>query len=327
MVEVKRMLRYVWQTNNEVIFPVSGTGTSAMDCALSNLIEKGDRVLVAVKGYFGLRLSEMSERYGGETHIIHKTWGETFTLEDITKAFEDVKPTIFCIVHAETSTGVLQPLDGIKELCEKHNTIWVLDTVTSLGCVPVLLDKWGVDVAYSGSQKGLSCPPGASPITFNTRAIEKVNQRKTKPPCFYLDATLLSKYWGPEKIYHHTASSSAIYGLHEGLRLVVEEGLENQWKRHRENSERFWSELGSLGLKCHVDESIRLPPLTTVTIPANVDGVQIIQRLRNEFNIEISGGLGTLAGKIWRIGIMGYNSKKENVDQLIECLKKVLPSN
>lgn len=325
MEEIKVMMRYLWQTTNEVIFPVSGTGTAAMDCALSNVVEQGDNVLVAINGYFGLRLYEMAQRYGGNVSRIDKTWGEAFTLDEIKAAFEKFKPKVFCCVHAETSTGVLQNVEGISDLCQEYDTIWVLDTVTSLGCVPVFLDKWGVDVAYSGSQKGLSCIPGASPITFNQRAMNKIKNRKTPNPCFYLDGGLLSQYWAKEnKIYHHTASSNILNGFHEAIRIITEEGLENVWKRHRENAQLFWDGLEELGLECHVDKSIRLYPLTTVRIPEGVDGLDLIKRLREEYNIEISGGLGELKGKVLRIGLMGYNSKKENVELLLSALKKIL---
>ena len=216
-------------------------------------------------------------------------------------------------------------MEGVGELCREVGCLLLVDTVTSLGGVPLFLDEWGVDLAYSCSQKGLGCPPGASPLTISPRAMSKIQQRRTKVANWYLDATLLQKYWGQERTYHHTAPINLYYALRESLRLMAEEGLENCWKRHQENAEYLWDKLEGLGLSLHVEKDFRLPTLTTVRIPQGVDGKAISQKLLNEYNIEIGGGLGELKGQVWRVGLMGFNSQKENVDRLIEVLQKVLP--
>ncbi|MCX7596411.1 MAG: aminotransferase class V-fold PLP-dependent enzyme, partial [Fischerella sp.] len=235
------------------------------------------------------------------------------------------RPAILALVHAETSTGARQPLEGLSNLCHEFGCLLLVDTVTSLGGVPIFLDEWGVDLAYSCSQKGLGCPPGASPLTMSPRAMEKLHKRQTKVANWYLDMTLLEKYWGEERIYHHTAPINMYYALREALRLVAEEGLENCWRRHQENAEYLWQGLEDIGLSLHVQREYRLPTLTTVRIPEGVDGKAIAQQLLLEHDIEIGGGLGELAGQVWRVGLMGFNSRKENVDRLLEALQQVLP--
>ncbi len=325
MGEVQELLRYAWQTNNRLTLPMSGTGSAAMEATMANIIEPGDTVLVGIKGYFGNRLADMADRYRANVQTVEKEWGEAFTLEEIENALIKYRPSLFAIVHAETSTGVCQPMDGIGDLCRKYNCLLLLDTVTSLGGVPLFLDSWKVDLAYSCSQKGLSCPPGLGPFTMNERAEAKLAERKGKVPNWYLDVSLLNKYWGSDRVYHHTAPVNMNFGIREALRLLAEEGLQNSWDRHKNNAQELWSGLENLGLKMHVPIELRLPTLTTVSIPPDVDGKAFTLHLLNNFGVEIGGGLGSLAGKVWRIGLMGYNSRTENVEKVLSLFKSELP--
>lgn len=324
MDEIQSLLRYVWQTENPLTIAVSGTGSAAMEATIANSVEPGDVVLIGVMGYFGNRLVDMAGRYGADVRTIAKPWGEVFSLEELRTALETHRPAILGLVHAETSTGARQPIEGVSELCREYGTLLLLDTVTSMGGVPIYLDQWGVDLAYSCSQKGLGCSPGASPFTMSPRAMEKLQKRQGKVANWYLDMTLLAKYWGPERVYHHTAPINLYYGLREALRLIAEEGVENCWQRHQTNAEYLWQQLESIGLTMHVDRAYRLPTLTTVRIPEGLDGKAIARKLLEEYNIEVGGGLGELAGKVWRVGLMGYNSRPESVDRLIAALKEVL---
>ena len=324
MDEIGDLLRYAWQTENELTISVAGTGTAAMEATLANAIEPDDVVLIGVKGYFGDRLVDMASRYGAKVCKMTKTWGEAFTLAEIKAGIETHKPKILALVHAETSTGVRQPLEGVAELTQQHDCLLLVDTVTSLGGVPLYIDEWGIDLAYSCSQKGLGSPPGASPFTMSAKAVDKLKKRPNPVPNWYLDMSLLAKYWGSERVYHHTAPINANYALRESLRIVAEEGLNERWQRHQSNAELLWEGLAELNLECHVDKEIRLPTLTTVRIPDGVDGKAISKKLLSEYNIEIAGGLGELGGKVWRIGLMGYNSRPENVILLLNALKKVL---
>ncbi|MEI1376108.1 alanine--glyoxylate aminotransferase family protein [Nostoc sp. UHCC 0926] len=325
MDEIQSLLRYVWQTENPLTIAVSGTGTAAMEATIANAVEPGDVVLIGVAGYFGNRLVDMAGRYGADVRTITKPWGQVFNLDELQTALKTHRPTILALVHAETSTGARQPLEGVADLCGEFGTLLLVDSVTSLGGVPLFLDAWGVDLAYSCSQKGLGCPPGASPFTMSPRAVEKLQQRQTKVANWYLDMLLLGKYWGAERTYHHTAPINLYYALREALRLLAEEGLANSWQRHQKNVEYLWEGLENLGLSMHVEQEYRLPTLTTVRIPTGVDGKAIARQLLNEHNIEIGGGLGELAGKVWRVGLMGFNSRKESVDQLLAALRQVLP--
>jgi alanine-glyoxylate transaminase/serine-glyoxylate transaminase/serine-pyruvate transaminase len=316
MGEVQELLRYAWQTDNRLTIPMSGTGSAAMEATLANTVEPGDKVLVAVKGYFGLRLADMAGR----------ALGEAFTLEELETALKEHRPAILAMVHAETSTGVCQPIEGIGDLCRQYDCLLLLDTVTSLGGVPLFLDDWKVDLAYSCSQKGLSCPPGLGPFTMGPRAEAKLAARQGKVPNWYLDVSLLNQYWGSDRVYHHTAPVNMNFGMREALRLLAEEGLEAAWARHRSNAERLWSGLESLGLELHVPEALRLPTLTTVRIPEGVDGKAFSLHLLNRHGIEVGGGLGALAGNVWRIGLMGFNSRPENVDRLLDLFATELPA-
>ncbi len=326
MGEVQELLRYAWQTDNRLTIPMSGTGSAAMEATLANTIEPGDKVLVAVKGYFGLRLADMAGRYRAEVATIEKPWGEAFTLAEIEAALAHHRPAILAMVHAETSTGICQPMEGIGDLCRQYDCLLLLDTVTSLGGVPLHLDAWKVDLAYSCSQKGLSCPPGLGPFTMGSRAEAKMMARQGKVPNWYLDVTLLNQYWGSDRVYHHTAPVNMNFGMREALRLLAEEGLENAWARHRSNAERLWAGLERLGLQLHAPEHLRLPTLTTVRIPEGVDGKAFCLHLLNQHGIEVGGGLGALAGQIWRIGLMGFNSSPDNVDRLLNLFETELPA-
>lgn len=324
MDEVQNLLRYAWQTENKLTIPVSGTGSAAMEATLANVVEPGDVVLVGVKGYFGNRLTDMAARYGGDVRKLTKPWGEVFSFEEIKAGLETHRPKILALVHAETSTGARQPLEGIGDLCREYNCLLLVDTVTSLGGVPLWIDKWGIDLAYSCSQKGLGCPPGLGPFTMGERAIAKMQQRSTPVANWYLDMSLLTKYWGSDRTYHHTAPINMNYALREALALVVEEGLEARWQRHQEIAELFWEGLADINMTCHVAQEFRLPTLTTVCVPDGVDAKAVARKLLDEYNIEVGLGLGELAGKVWRVGLMGYNSRKENVLLLLEALKRVL---
>ena len=317
MSDVQKLLRYTWQCNNRVTLPMSGTGSAAMEASIANFIEPGEKILIATKGYFGNRLVDMASRYNANVVVIKKEWGEAFSFEEIKYQIETNKPAIFAIVHAETSTGVLQPLEGIGDVCRSNNCLFLVDAVTSLGALELFIDHWKIDLAYSCSQKGLSCPPGLSPITINKRAEYKLNSRTSKVPNWYLDLSLLNKYWGSDRVYHHTAPVNMNFAIREGLRLIANEGLENIWKRHNLNAIKLWRGLEGLGMELHVSSEIRLPTLTTVKIPTSVDGDAFRNHLLKKFGIEIGNGLGALSGKVWRIGLMGFNSSDENVDLLL----------
>lgn len=324
MDEVQGLIRFVLQTDNNLTIPVSGTGSAGMEAALCNFIEPGDSVLIGVNGYFGERLCDMATRYGAGVRRLERPWGDVFTVEDVEKALQEKPAKLVALVHAETSTGALQPIDGMAEVVHRYGGLLVMDCVTSLGGVPVTVDAWDVDIAYSGSQKCLSCPPGLAPLTVGPRALEVLHKRKTKVANWYLDLTLIEKYWGSERTYHHTAPISMNYGLREALRLVHEEGLEKRFERHRTNAELLWEGIETLGLQLPVPLSHRLPTLTTVLIPKGMDGAAIRRRLLQEYNIEIAGGLGAFKGQVWRIGLMGYSSRRENVLLLLSAMEHLL---
>ncbi|KGG15360.1 MULTISPECIES: pyridoxal-phosphate-dependent aminotransferase family protein [unclassified Prochlorococcus] len=325
MADVQNLLRHVWQTTNRLTLPMSGTGSAAMEATIANIVEPGDTVLVAIKGYFGHRLADMASRYKANVQTIQKPWGQAFSLNELEESLIKHKPAVLALVHAETSTGVCQPMDGIGDLCRKYNCLLILDTVTSLGSIPLFLDEWKVDLAYSCSQKGLSCPPGLGPFTMNKRAEDKLNARTSKVSNWYLDVSLLNKYWGSDRVYHHTAPVNMNFGIREALKLIVEEGLENSWERHRENANSLWTGLTQLGIELHVDENLRLPTLTTVKIPDGIDGKAFTLHLLHKHGVEIGGGLGELAGKVWRIGLMGYNSQSKNVERILNLFETQLP--
>lgn len=321
---VRSMLQEVLQTKNELTFPISGTGSAGMETCLVNLIEPGDEVVVCVAGVFGVRMCDIVERCGAHLIRVDAEWGHPIQPGQVREALKGRTPKLVAIVHAETSTGVLQPLEEISQLVHEAGSLFLVDAVTSLGGVEVRVDEWGIDALYSGTQKCLSAPPGLAPVTFSPRAVEIIGGRKGKVQSWYLDMTMVRKYWGAERFYHHTAPISMIYALYEALRLVLEEGLQNRFQRHRENHELLREGLSSLGFKFVVEPQYRLPELNAVCIPEGIEDLSARRRLLNEFNIEIGGGLGAFAGKVWRIGLMGESCRKENVEALLSALKKVM---
>ena len=325
LAEVKSLLQYAFQTQNELTLAVPGTGTSAMETALSNLLEAEDRILVCINGYFGERLADMAMRFGAEVTRLEKPWGEIFDPDEIEAPLRDTPAKVVALVHAETSTGARQTqIKSIADACHRNDALLVLDCVTSLGGIEVKIDAWDVDIAYSAAQKALSSPPGLSPLTVSDRARETITQRSKKPAVFYFDLNLLAKYWSDEPSYHHTAPISTTYALREALRLLYEEGLEPCFDRHRLNAKALWMGLESLDLPLFIPEDIRLPTLSTPHLPEYVDDTKIRRRLLEDYNIEIAGGFGPLAGRIWRIGLMGYSSQRENVTLLLAALEDLL---
>jgi len=323
--EEQDLLRAVFQTKNEWTFALSGTGTSGMEAALVNLVEPGDEVLVAIHGYFGERLADIAARVGGQVDRITRSLGAIFTVEEIEWALKQKNYKLFAIVHAETSTGAEQlHVKEIAALAHQYGALLLLDTVTSLGNIPVKIDEWDVDAAYSASQKGLGAPSGLAPITFGSRAKAKVENRKTPVASFYLDLKAYANYWMGAHAYHHTASANLHYALSEGLRLIVEEGLNPTFARLRRNAESLWHGLEDIDIPPFIPLEYRLPPLTTAQVPAGADPHQIRARLLNEYNIEIAAGFGALKDKVWRIGLMGYSSRKENVTLLLGALRELL---
>jgi alanine-glyoxylate transaminase/serine-glyoxylate transaminase/serine-pyruvate transaminase len=295
-----------------------------MECTVANLLEPGDSILIGVNGYFGERLCDMAGRYGAEVRRLERPWGEVFEPAELDAALRQTPAKVVALVHAETSTGTLQPLEGMAEVIHRHGGLFLIDCVTSLGGVPVKVDEWEIDMAYSGTQKCLSCPPGLGPVTVGPRAREAIRSRATGVANWYLDLTMIESYWGSERTYHHTAPITMNFAIREALRLVHEEGLEARFERHRANSALLWDGLMDLGLELVVPAAHRLPTLTTVAVPGGVDEVAIRRRLLDEYNIEIAGGLGAFKGKAWRIGLMGYSCRRENVLLLLAALAQLL---
>ena len=318
------LLRGTFRTSNELALAVSGTGMAGMEAVLGSVLEPGDGLVVCAAGFFGHRLAELAGRMGVSVTKIEKEWGEVFTAEEVESAVAGAKPQAVAIVHAETSTGALQPMDGLGEIAHRHGALLLVDCVTSLGGVPVHVDEWGADAVYSASQKCLGCPSGLAPVTLSERARAVMRARQTPPHGWYLDLGLLERYWGGDRAYHHTISSTLVYALREGLRLVAEEGLEARWERHRTNAEMLWDGLEAMGLALHVPAERRVPSLTTLRVPEGVDEAQVRARLRDEYGIEIGAGLGPLKGKVWRIGLMGHGSQKANVILLLAALVDIL---
>lgn len=324
MEEIKGMLRSVFQTQNEMTFPISGTGSAGMEFCLVNLIEPGDEVIIGVNGVFGMRMVDVAERCGARVTKVDAPWGRIIEPRQIEDALKNCRPKVVAIVHAETSTGALTPIEEISKLVHDAGALLVLDTVTSLGGCPVKLDAWQVDAVYSGTQKCLSCPPGLSPVSLSKRALETAARRKKKVQSWYLDVNLLASYWGQERVYHHTAPISMNYAFHESLRLTLAEGLEARWRRHQSNHETLKSGLAALGLRLAAQEGHQLWQLNTVTVPEGVDEAAVRKRLLTDFNIEIGAGLGPLKGKIWRVGLMGETSTRENVKVFLRALGQIL---
>jgi alanine-glyoxylate transaminase/serine-glyoxylate transaminase/serine-pyruvate transaminase len=322
--QVQDMLRGVFLTSNALTLPISGTGMSGMETCLVNLLEAGDRMVVCVNGFFGQRLVEIAGRTGAQVTTIERPWGEVFDLNQVREVLQRVRPKALAIVQAETSTGAWQPIEGLGALCHEFDTLLVVDAVTALGCVPVCVDDWGIDAIYSCSQKGLGCPSGLAPVSFSPRAVQAMEKRKSKVQSWYLDLSILRKYFGPERLYHHTTPISMNYALHEGLRLVLEEGLDARWERHLRNHNALKAGLNALGMTYAAAEGRQLPQLNAVRIPPGVDDVAVRKMLLGEFGIEIGGGLGDLKGKAWRIGLMGYNSRPGVVLLLLGALEQCL---
>jgi alanine-glyoxylate transaminase/serine-glyoxylate transaminase/serine-pyruvate transaminase len=326
MDETKRLLQFVFQTRNELTIPISGTGSAGMEACLVNLLESGDEAVVCINGVFGTRMADIVERCGATLVKVEAPWGRVVEPAAVAAALRRcARPKLLGIVHAETSTGAWQPLEEISELVHGAGALLLVDTVTSLGGHPVQVDDWGIDVCYSGTQKCLSCPPGLSPITFGPRAVEALHRRKTKVQSWYLDLTMIERYWGAERVYHHTAPISMNYALYEALRIIEEEGLAARWARHQRNHEALKAGLAAIGLTIASQESHQLWTLNSVRIPDGVDDARLRSALLDEFNIEIGGGLGPLKGKTWRIGLMGESSTAANVLLVLSALERVLP--
>ncbi|MBW3540582.1 MAG: alanine--glyoxylate aminotransferase family protein [Planctomycetes bacterium] len=324
MDEMQKMLRSVFCTTNELTLAVSGTGSAGMEACVVNLIEPGDRMLVCRNGVFGQRMTDVAGRAGAEVTPLERDFGKVFSPEDIAEAVQRVRPKVVGIVHAETSTGARQPLEEISRIVHEAGALLLVDCVTSLGGLPVESDGWEIDAAYSGTQKCLSCPPGLSPVTFSPRAVEAIEARKTKVASWYLDMTMVRSYWGEERAYHHTAPINMNYALHEALRIVLEEGLEARFERHRRNHLALAAGLEALGIEFAVAKEHRLPMLNAVRIPTGVDDVAVRKQLLGTFGIEIGGGLGPMKGKTWRIGLMGETSTGRNVLMFLAALERCL---
>jgi len=327
MDEIKELLKYAFQTRNEVTFAVSGPGSVGMETCLVNLVKPDSKVLVCINGVFGGRMKSIVERCGAEAVVINVPWGKAVDPQIFEDTIKNNKGISVCsFVHAETSTGAKSDIKTLTEIAHKYNCLVIADTVTSLGGIPLLIDEWNIDASYSGSQKCLSCPPGLSPVTFNERAVEFIKKRKTPVQSWFMDLNLILSYWGgsAKRAYHHTAPINSLYALHESLLILKEEGIENSWTRHKSNGEKLVQELGKIGLQSFVREDDRLPQLTSVSIPEGIDEAKVRSILLNDYNIEIGAGLGELAGKVWRIGLMGYSSSNENINACVNALKNIL---
>ena len=327
MDELKELMQYAFQTENALTMPVSAPGSAGMETCFANLVEPGDKVIVCQNGVFGGRMKENVERCGGTLVMVEDAWGEAIDagkLEEALNVHADTK--IVAMVHAETSTGVQSNVRNLVKLAHAHDCLTIVDAVTSLGGTPVKVDEWEIDAIYSGSQKCLSCTPGLSPVSFNERALEKVRNRQTKVQSWFMDLNLVMGYWGEgaKRAYHHTAPINALYSLHEALLILMEEGLEDAWDRHYKNHRALRAGLEAMGLTFIVNKADRLPQLNAVSIPEGVDDAAVRSRLLNEYNLEIGAGLGALAGKVWRIGLMGHSSRAENILLCIGALESVL---
>lgn len=325
MDEIKVQLKTILNTDNELTVPMSGTGSAGMETCFVNLIEPKDKVLVLINGVFGKRMEDVSQRLGAEVDILEFEWGTPVIPDHVKGILKKKKYNLVSIVHAETSTGVGNPVAEIGKLVIENGALYLVDAVTSLGGIPVHMDEWHIDALYSGTQKCLSCPPGLAPVSFSTKAVEKLQGRKTKVPNWYLDLSLIANYWsGHTRVYHHTAPINMLYGLYQALYDILEEGIETVHSRHREHHKYLVQGLEDLGLEMLVEEPHRLPMLNAVKIPDGVNDVDVRTVLLKDHNIEIGGGLGVFSGKVWRIGLMGHSAYKENVDRLLGTLQPLL---
>lgn len=323
--QLQEMLRRTFRTRNTITFPIPGTGSAGMEAALINFIEPGDEAAVIVGGVFAARMCEIVERCGGKLHRIDVPWGTAAEPDKVRQALRGKKIKVLAMVHSETSTGVCQPLEPIRQIADELGALLVVDTVSSLGGLPLEVDAWKIDVCYSGSQKCLACPPGLAPITISERAAEILRKRRTLVQSWYLDMSMVEKYWSAERRYHHTPPVNMLFGLHEALRLLQREGLESSWSRHRAAQAALIAGIEALGLKMFVENSaMRAATVNTILIPAGVDDARLRGRLLERFNIEIAGGLADLKGKIWRVGLMGLTATPAIVLQFLGALESVL---
>ncbi|HEV8574479.1 MAG TPA: alanine--glyoxylate aminotransferase family protein [Dehalococcoidia bacterium] len=325
--DTQRPLRTAFRTENDFTMAISGTGTAGMEAAIYNVVEPGDTVVICQNGYFGMRMDAMARRCGAEVVTVVQEWGKLIEPEQVEAALKDAgRVKVVAIVHGETSTGVLQPLEEISRITHEHGALLLVDAVTSLAGCELRIDDWGIDICYSGTQKCLSAPPGMAPLTMSAQAMEAVKNRSEPARSWYLDISMLQAYWGGgnARAYHHTPPMTMLYALREGLRIVLEEGLEPRIARHLRNARAFWAGVEAMGLKLHVAEEHRLTPLTTVRVPEGIDEMELRQGLLMEHNIEIGRGFGALEGQVWRIGLMGYGSSEENVFALLYALETQL---
>ena len=325
MDDIKEFLKQLMGTNNGLTVPVSGTGSAGMETCFVNLIEPGDKVLILINGVFGTRMEDVACRLGAEVDSLNFEWGKVVDIDSLVTKLAETKYDMVAVVHAETSTGVCNPVKEIGQLVHDTRALYLVDCVTSLGGMEVKMDNWHIDALYSGTQKCLSCPPGLSPVSFSQRAVEKLSNRKSKVPNWYLDLSMITQYWsGKSRIYHHTAPINMLYGLYQACFNIIDEGLDVVIQRHMDMHQMLVIELSHLGLELFVEEHCRLPMLNSVIIPDGVKDTEVRSKLLNEFQIEIGGGLGPLAGKIWRIGLMGETAKKESIHRLMDAFKKIL---
>lgn len=325
MDEIKEMVQQTFQTQNQLTFVVSAPGSAGMETCLVNLLEPGDEAMICVNGVFGNRMADIVDRCGAKLVRVDAPWGKPVDPQQVREALKNCQPKLVAIVHAETSTGVKQPLEEISHLTQEAGALFVVDAVTSYCGAEVKVDEWGIDAIYSGSQKCLSAPPGLSPVSFSPKAVEALDNRKTKVQSWFLDLSLVKNYWaGAKRAYHHTGPVSAMFALREALRLVLEEGLEKRFERHRQNHLLLRNGLEELGFEFLVEPAYRLPMLNAVKLPAGVDDAATRKRLLDEFNIEVGGGLGEFAGKIWRVGLMGNSSNVNHINTLMGALKTIL---
>jgi alanine-glyoxylate transaminase/serine-glyoxylate transaminase/serine-pyruvate transaminase len=324
MDEIRDMLRALFGTRNALTFPISGTGSAGMETCFANLLEPGDRALIGVNGVFGGRMVDVASRCGAEVVTVEIPWGETISPDAFIEAAEGRSFNVMALVHAETSTGALQDLTGMRAVADQLGALLLVDAVTSLGGHAVETDGWGIDAIYSGTQKCLSCPPGLAPISFSARATERLARRQTPVQSWYLDLSMIGKYWGAERAYHHTAPINMLYGLHEAARLALEEGLDVRIARHAANASTFRDGVQAMGLNLPVAPSVRLNPLTVIQIPEGIDDGAVRRHLLDESGIEIGGGLGAFKGKVWRVGLMGAASTPANVSACLDGLREAL---
>ncbi|KAF7700416.1 alanine--glyoxylate and serine--pyruvate aminotransferase b [Silurus meridionalis] len=329
MNNIKEGIRYAFQTTNHMTLAMSGSGHTAMECAVFNIVEPGESVLVSVNGVWGERVAEIADRMGAKVHTLVKAPGGYFTNQEIEKEISKHKPVLFFLTHGESSAGLAHPVDGIGDICRKYNCLFLVDSVASLGASPLLMDKQKIDILYTGSQKALNSPPGTAPISFNDRACQKLFNRKTKPVSYLLDMTHLSNYWGndgePARLYHHTGPVSGFFTLRESLAILAEKGLENSWKQHRQVAEYLWKGLEDLGLQLFIkDKDLRLPSVTTIAIPEGYDWKELLTYMMKHHQLEMTGGLGPSVGMVMRLGLMGYNCSMSNADKALAALSDAL---